>query len=520
MSGAMNSLPPPSSRRVRRGRLALLLGVALAGSAVATGAASAAPAATTGPDVIAGTSAEESVDARGGNDVVNGRGGDDALNGGAGRDTVSGGAGKDTVTGGVGADTLSGGPGADNVSGGPGPDTVAGGPGADALAGGPGADTITCGPGDTVYADGSDDLQGCAGATVISAPAYFQSSPMGVRLQWNANWGYCGETSFNMAGMLYGQYTSQWTARSVASSITDQTQQTSQLLLGPSPPDGNAVTAADAMQLEISTNFATGGSTSSFMAWIKQQFLAGDPVILGAYNNVNILGESGSGDPDYDHIVPVMGIGSQQPLSGSNASTYYSTDQITISDNGLFTPHPNSQPDVPGNTPNNPTGSALYTYQFGTWQKNRKQANRGWTVGDLYSVRSSAPDYAVAVTGVTDTSPGGPFTIPVSLSASVDNEGFQDEEYMSSPPAASPMTLTATVSIPDQTQAYNLYLYTDFANVPDGSFNTAATTSPADVAQTWSIPANSGSTYTVTLPSTTTTTGGTYVFRAVPTTAP
>ncbi|MFZ8911013.1 MAG: hypothetical protein ACO20A_10210, partial [Candidatus Nanopelagicales bacterium] len=59
----------------------------------------------------------------------------------------------------------------------------------------------------------------------VSAPGMAAAAPvwhqhginMAPRLQWNANGGYCGEVSFISAGMRYGQYTSQWTARSLAS---------------------------------------------------------------------------------------------------------------------------------------------------------------------------------------------------------------------------------------------------------------------------------------------------------------
>ena len=86
-----------------------------------------------------------------------------------------------------------------------------------------------------------------ATAAVPETPATRYSSDLGIapRLQWNANYGYCGEVSFISAGMYYGQYTSQWTARSLASPGTPQTEEESQLLIGV-----NDVEAAERMRLQ------------------------------------------------------------------------------------------------------------------------------------------------------------------------------------------------------------------------------------------------------------------------------
>ncbi|MFN8125175.1 MAG: calcium-binding protein [Candidatus Nanopelagicales bacterium] len=472
--------------------------------AATVGSQAGAVVGTGGPDVIRGHA---------GADRLNGRAGDDVVHGAGGPDRIRGGGGPDTITGGSGPDRLSGGPGADTLAGGRGKDVLRGGPGADVLDGGTGRDTISCGSGaDTVYAAPSDTLKGCGDATIVASSPYQQTTGIDARLQWNANYGYCGETSFIVAGMKYGQYTSQWTARSLASPGKKQWLSGSQLLLG-TPPQGNALVAAQAMRLQATALNTNSRPTSQFLAWIKQQVVAGNVVILGAYNNVNILGEDPPGDADYDHIVPVARIGSQKPLTSANAGTYFATDTITISDNGLFTPHPNSQPNVPGNTPNNPTASALYTYGFSAFPKTRAQANRGSSVADLYSVRNSAPDFAASVSGVVDNSAGGPYVIPVGLTSSTDNEGFQNQTYLRQAPAATPITLTATVTIPDQSQAYTLYRYTSFGQVPTSNFNANA----SHAVQSWPIAAHSGATFTVNVPAHS---GDTQVFRAVPTTAP
>ncbi|AEA68430.1 Hypothetical protein; putative exported protein [Pseudomonas brassicacearum subsp. brassicacearum NFM421] len=52
------------------------------------------------------------------------------------------------------------------------------------------------------------------------------------RLQWEANYGYCGETALISAGLYYGQYVSQFDARAIASPNVKQSKRGSQLLLG------------------------------------------------------------------------------------------------------------------------------------------------------------------------------------------------------------------------------------------------------------------------------------------------
>ena len=410
------------------------------------------------------------------------------------------------------ATIVHGGAGRDTIVGGSGNDFLSGGAGGDTIVGGPGRDTIKCGSGgaDIVYASAADTLQGCAGDTIVKFSPFVASTNIPARLQWNANYGYCGETSLIDAGMALGQYTSQWTARGLAST-GNQWLEGSQLLLG-TPPQGNLLVAANAMRLDASAINTDSQSTSTYLAWIKEHVVAGDTVIMGVYNNVNILGEDAPGDPYYDHIVPVVRVGSQQPLLGTNASRYFANDTITFSDNGLFTPHPNTQPNVPGNTPNNPSGSTEFTYEFGTFQKTRAQANKGSSVADLYSIREFAPNFAAAVTSVIDETVGGPVTIPVSLTSSTNNEGFENQTNLYAAPNATPIILTAQVKIPDQSQHYTLYRYDSFDAVPTSDFNTNG----ANAAQSWNISAGSGPTFSVNVPATS---GDTQVFRAVPTTA-
>ena len=312
---------------------------------------------------------------------------------------------------------------------------------------------------------------------------------MAPRLQWNANAGYCGEMSFISAGMRYGQYTSQWTARALVARGVPQWKSSAQLLLGV-----NDLAAAKAMRLEA-TRFDSREqrSTEQYLRWVKSRFLRGDVVILGVYNNVTTLGEIPPGDNEYDHIVPMMGIGSTTSLR-TGRDRYFPSDSITISDNGLYNV--------------GPTYPYLFSYRFSDFPKSRTQANRPG--GALYSLRDRPANYATAVSGVLDEDR---VTIPVRLTSDVNGEGEWNVLIGKQPPPPIPMTLTAHVSIPDQGVAYNLYLYDDFADVPTAGFNAAADRA----IQTWRIPADSGPIWKLTIDAMS---DQTRIFRAVPVTAP
>lgn len=320
---------------------------------------------------------------------------------------------------------------------------------------------------------------------------YSRGTTMTPRFQWNANGGYCGETSFISAGMHYGQYTSQWTARAVASPGVAQTKVKSQLLLGAGEND---LRAARAMKLNAA-RFDSGHqrSVAQYLTWVKDKYLKGHVVIMGVLNNVRTLNEPLPGDSVYDHIVPVLGIGSSRPLN-AYAQDYLASDDITISDNGLH--------DIGPNIP------YLYTYRFDQFPLSRAAANRNG--GPVYSLRDRPQNYATQVTGIIDPDH---VTIPIRLTSNVNGEGVQDQEYLRSAPPATAITLTAHVSVPRSDRAYNVYLYDDFAKVPTRNFNANA----ADAIRSWVIPAGTTGTWTTTIH---VMSNQTMVFRAVPVSAP
>ena len=104
------------------------------------------------------------------------------------------------------------------------------------------------------------------GPAVLPAAQSSWHTDIPPRLQWNANFGYCGEVSLISAGLYFGQYVSQYDARAIASNGAPQYLSGSQLLLGV-----NDQTAAAAMHLNaLAWDESEGSGSQAFLAWVKQ----------------------------------------------------------------------------------------------------------------------------------------------------------------------------------------------------------------------------------------------------------
>lgn len=160
--------------------------------------------------------------------------------------------------------------------------------------------------------------------------------------QEEENNGYCGETSFITAGLANGEYISQYDAREIAVGHKSKSQTEGQLLIG-----DNDQALAKAMHLKYDVWDVDGGKTSDFITWLTNQVNSGHPVAIGVYLNPSAFGETGPGQPDYDHVVVVTGI---------------KDGKITFCDNGLYG----------GNTPG--TSQFTYTYPLDQFIGTRDQA--------------------------------------------------------------------------------------------------------------------------------------------------
>ena len=298
------------------------------------------------------------------------------------------------------------------------------------------------------------------------APAHYLRLELPARQQWEGNHGYCGEICLISAGLYYGQYASQYTVRALASPEVAQTAEESQLLLGV-----NDAYAAAALRLGYLTwDSEAGKSVQDFLVWIKQCVARGYPVAIGVYMNERICsGELAptAGDPDYDHIVPVLGIGSHQPFARGD---YLADDTLIFSDNGLWCPD--------GTRP-----AYRFEVPFAAFPASRRAANAG---SAIYSLNSSI-NYGIAFTGVADRA-GDTVAVRVQTDRLaeppiVDGTGAR--------PRPVPLQLTVTLAGLQPGVEYRLYRYDSFAAVPDSGFNAAA----AAAVRTWTVKLAAGSTY-------------------------
>lgn len=310
------------------------------------------------------------------------------------------------------------------------------------------------------------------------------------RLQWEANYGYCGETAFISAGLYYGQYVSQYNARKIASPNTKQSKRGSQLLLGVN--DGAA--AAQMHLKAVEWNSVTTPNANKFLAWVKGNVVSGYPVIISVYENFSQFEneDGGEGDGEYDHIVPVIGVSSTKPVT--EPATYYADDVITFSDNGLWSP--DGKPKY------------LYRFKFGAFQANREEAND--ESRPVYSLPSGVKNYGVAITGIIDRDGK---TLPVRLTTDANEEKPAMGEGSNTRPASARINLTVTVSGLKPGVVYNLYRYDRFDNVPESGFNAKA----SKAEKHWEVNIKDGATYVL---KENVRSDQVAVYRAVPVTAP
>lgn len=225
------------------------------------------------------------------------------------------------------------------------------------------------------------------------------------RLMWNIdadNWtaptsGYCGETSILSAGLLYGQYVPMYLIREVlidyfiglmndpSAPVTaekmwnnytnvdwnavgspggdytkskstkslqewfkDHGQFYSQVLPQIGDNSGDATSGFPPVNAVLQTlhldyehyQVTSQDTKNGFIPWLKQHVVNGHPVTIGLQDFL-----PGSNDNDFDHIVTVIGWGSNQPLTETQ---YFGDDEIVFSDHGLVVggiqPHGGSIP--------------------------------------------------------------------------------------------------------------------------------------------------------------------------------
>ena len=180
--------------------------------------------------------------------------------------------------------------------------------------------------------------------------------------QWESNDGYCGETSLISAGLIHGQWMSQFNARLVCGAffgpesdhggasllqagnpVRTQPNYNAQLLIE-SPGTGvsgdydfahAALCGANSRLLTLTYPYPTGYVSANvgmsgyqdYMRWIKAQVLAGNQVTVAVLFN-------GGTDAQYDHEVSVLEIGTNHSPQDAE---YYDDDVLYFEDHGAYT---------------------------------------------------------------------------------------------------------------------------------------------------------------------------------------
>ncbi len=371
-------------------------------------------------------------------------------------------------------------------------------------------------------------------------------NPVAPFRQWMKNNGYCGEVSLIQAGMNQGQWMSQYNARLICGTGLSQSgpdgfcaanqgesNYNAQLLLENVNPGDARFASADlclknsrlAYQVYDYSKQPKGiAGFQHFLSWVKAQVIAGNQVTIGVLSR-------GGEDPQYDHEVTVIKIGTQHSVTDSK---YYDDDVLYFDDH---------HGDIQVNT-------------FSTLAKTRDGANNTGSnysilipgVSPIYSGSGGdgihlnphaivGANYAFGVSGPSDPEK---VTLPVTLSilssTTNGNENNPDSLYgfnfenpslessCTNKPPSRWMGLTLQVKVNGLTlgNSYRLYEY-DFdgisgvgaaaaLKVPESNFNARA----GEASKVTSFVATSNS-YTQTIK---TTSDKVIVFRAVKADAP
>lgn len=250
-------------------------------------------------------------------------------------------------------------------------------------------------------------------AAINANTAELTSLNLPARAQWANNHGYCGETSVQTDALYYGTYVSQDIARKIAGG---------EVII--SENDDELLTALKMKFDEWDYNTAVP-QYKAYLVWTKKHLSEGHPVIITVY-------VKGMDDPDFDHIIPVVGYRS------GDVDAFHGSDELVFNDNFKSKP---------------------FTRTFDSlWDERSMKRNDGKYE---YCIPKNV-EYGVAVTGIVDNDNE---TVPVSLSVDSWNEPNVTL-------GDAPKTLKATIKIRSLTPGtkYVLMKYTDCSKMPDSGF--------------------------------------------------
>jgi hypothetical protein len=236
----------------------------------------------------------------------------------------------------------------------------------------------------------------------------------------------------------------------------------SQLLIG----TPNAATAAKKLGLNYLEKQTTDNGV--FYAWVKNQVALGRPVFIGISIPPTKPGN------EYDHIVPIVGVGSMHPNPKTDGC--YDDDVFMISDNGVNVTGGPTVNLVNTYTTDNTYMPFYYKFPVGAGNcSNTIPANPQPVAIYSLVVDPAIIKYGIAITGIADTTIE---TLPVRVSTNLAYESLLDIADATAnlgvnPPPPTPVSTTLTITVSNLVagQTYNLYKYTNSSQVPTGNFN-------------------------------------------------
>ena len=129
--------------------------------------------------------------------------------------------------------------------------------------------------------------------------------------------GFCGSVTIQTAALYYGNWLTEYAVRGTSGGYDAQHELLIAFPTDLSIPSTSMLSACDALKLNCNIwdyHTASNPQHSAFIRWADAGIRQGHPVALGLYWGVE-------NDPDYDHIVPMVGF--DYDAGGEPAAIYY-----------------------------------------------------------------------------------------------------------------------------------------------------------------------------------------------------
>lgn len=297
------------------------------------------------------------------------------------------------------------------------------------------------------------------------------SNPLNIplRYQWNTNKGYCGEVCFITAGLMLGQYFSQYDIRQIShctyNNVCGCDGDKGQLLLGV-----NDDKIAEKLHFKYETYYSKKGKQEKYYSWIKKKLSARNIIVSAFYENFgnNFFKEWNNnippnknkfGDEEYDHIVIITNI-TKDNLYINDLGNYQNY-LIDATDNDRY----NQQTFFDSIDYKNL--EYIFKIPLKEGIKDRINANKDTKYHYLIPYISN---YGISISGLSDKY-NNQDLIPLSIEVDKNYELPRVPENSESRPIAMKLQLKVTASNLSIGKKYCILKFNDITKVTDKNFN-------------------------------------------------